>query len=59
MRYFKHLKTGNIYILLHIGEDCTNRNEGVEVAVYRYKNEDHGKIFTRRLSEFYEKFVEV
>jgi hypothetical protein len=59
MRYFRHDKTGNIYILLHIAEECTNGSEGIQIAVYRYKEEDNGKVYTRRLSEFYEKFTEV
>lgn len=59
MRYFIHNKTGNIYILIHIAEECTNGSEGIPVAVYRYKEEDNGKVYTRLLSEFYEKFTEV
>lgn len=59
MQLFRHNKTGNIYVLLHIGKDCTNCREGAQVAVYRYRGSDNGEIFVRELSEFYEKFTEV
>ena len=52
----KHLKTGNIYQVLELGDviDCTNSRDGTLVKVY-YRD---GKAFVREAEEFKQKFTE-
>lgn len=52
----EHLKTGNIYNVLELGDviDCTNSRDGTPVVVY-YRE---GKFFVRETKEFKEKFNE-
>jgi hypothetical protein len=47
-----HVKTGNIYTLLHVATDATNDREGTSVAVYSIDD----KVYVRDLSEFLNKF---
>ena len=56
-RYFKHLKTGKVYILLGIGTDCSNSGEEGQYAIY--KNQESDNIFLREWYEFNEKFKEI
>ena len=60
-RYFKHLKTGNIYKLLSIAVDCTNNSiEETKYAVYcDADEEDYTETFVRKWDEFSVKFKEV
>jgi hypothetical protein len=48
----KHIKTGDIYTVLHSALDATNHREGNQVVVYT-KNDI---IFVRDLIEFIAKF---
>lgn len=52
----KHLKTGNIYQVLELGDviDCTNSRDGTPVKIY-YRD---GKFFVREAEEFKQKFDE-
>ncbi len=53
---FKHLKTGNIYEVIHDDIiNCTNANS--EQVMVLYKSELHkDKLFVREKTEFNEKF---
>lgn len=55
--YYKHLKTGNIYMASKIVTDCTNGREDDRLVIYRsaWKG-PNDQIFARRLDEFTEKF---
>lgn len=55
MRKFKNKKTGDIYIFVAAGIDCTNSRDGTPVVVY-YQDNKENTIFVREESEFYEKF---
>lgn len=52
----KHLKTGNVYQVLELGNviDCTNSRDGTPVVIY-YRD---GKFFVREAEEFKQKFNE-
>ena len=52
----EHLKTGNIYYVLELGDiiDCTNSRDGTHVKLY-YRD---GKFFVRETEEFKQKFAE-
>ena len=56
-RYFKHIKTGRVYILLGLGTDCSNAAKESRYAIY--KSQDSDNIFLREWREFNEKFKEV
>lgn len=57
---YRHLKTGNLYELMHIAIDATNARNGTLIAIYRpYHVELHSKIYVRDWIEFIEKFEEV
>ena len=60
-RYFKHIKTGNIYKLLSIAVDCTNNSiSETKYAVYCDADaEDYTETFVRKWDEFSMKFKEV
>lgn len=51
----RHLKTGNIYIVLGEAIDATNSRSGQVVVIY----ERGGRIFVREVTEFAEKFEAV
>ena len=48
-----HKKTGNIYYVVDYVTNCTNKNDGEEMVLY--KNQI-GYIFVRESEEFWEKF---
>ena len=56
-RYFKHLKTGKVYILLGLGTDCSTVRAHKQYAIY--KNQESDTLFLREWQEFLEKFEEV
>ena len=59
-RYFKHLKTNNIYKILYFAHECTNSREILEYVVYvEADDEDHHDVFVREKSEFFQKFKEI
>lgn len=51
----KHLKTGNIYEVLELGDiiDCTNERDGTPVVVYKR----NGQFYVREKDEFERKFM--
>ena len=55
---YRNIKTGNLYILLNKGIDCTNSRDGMPVIIYSPMN-DRSHISVREEKEFYEKFVKV
>jgi hypothetical protein len=59
-RYFKHIKTGNIYKMLHECLECTNGRENKEYIAYVEADDvDHVDVFVRERDEFFKKFEEV
>lgn len=58
MPKFKNKKSGDIYIFLVMGTDCTNTRDGLPVVIY-YPENQQGRIFVREEKEFYEKFEPV
>lgn len=59
-RYFKHLKTDNIYKMIGFATNCTNGHEEKKVVIYvEAEDEFHQDIFVRDADEFKEKFQEV
>jgi hypothetical protein len=55
---YRHKKSGNIYIKLAEGIDCTNSRDGTPVVIY--SKAIHGEpIYTREAVEFHEKFIPI
>ena len=50
-----HRKTGNRYLMLAHGVDCTNERAGSPVVIYCPDDNQH-TIYVRSVDEFYEKF---
>ena len=64
MKLYRHIKSGDIYELLHEAIECTNdrtKNSSFKpsVAVYRHHNSNSETIFVRDLDEFVVKFEEL
>ena len=59
MREFRHLKTGNPYIMVRDDViNCTNANDHQTMVLYR--RPDYPElIFVREKEEFYQKFEEI
>lgn len=55
MRY-KHKKSGDLYYLIFIAEDCTNARAGENVQVAVYRKENDTKVYCRDYEEFIKKF---
>lgn len=55
IRFFEHIKTGNIYS--YIGEAICTTNSVDNTILIIYKKDN--KLFAREKVEFFEKFIEV
>ncbi|MCF0126011.1 MAG: DUF1653 domain-containing protein [Clostridia bacterium] len=53
---YRHIKTGNIYLVLGTVLDCTNARDGNKMVFYE---NDKNQVFVRDLYEFLEKFEKV
>ena len=53
--FYKNKKNKNIYNFLGIIRDCTNKNDGTEMALYQKDN----MMFVREYKEFLEKFEQI
>lgn len=54
---FKHNKTGDIYVLLSVGKNCTNAQDNE--AMVRYIKPGLDMEFYREVKEFYAKFTKI
>lgn len=52
---FRHLKSGNLYRVVHRAHDCTNALDGTRVVVYTSVDDPHA-VYTRDEAEFLAKF---
>jgi hypothetical protein len=58
MLKYRHKKSGEIYIKLAEGTDCTNSRDGTPVVIY--SKAIHGEpVHVRETAEFYEKFIPI
>lgn len=55
----RNRKTGNVYLYLGEGVDCTNRRDGTRVAHYVDERTPNAMPYVRELSEFWTKFEPV
>jgi Protein of unknown function (DUF1653). len=55
---YKHIKTGNLYKILHQAIDCTNSRDGTKVIIYSKVGEEE-KVYVRDEKEWEEKFESV
>lgn len=55
---YKHLKTGNLYRVLHLALDCTNSRDGTSVIIY-CPADNRDAIYVREVKEFEAKFERV
>lgn len=53
---YTHNKTGNRYLLLAFGTDCTNSRDGTPVVIY-CPEDDQNTICVREMAEFEAKFT--
>lgn len=51
---FRNIKNGHIYELLYFATEATNGRDGILMAVYASRED--GKVYTRELGEFENKF---
>ena len=50
-----HKKTGNVYYIVGVCLNCTNKDDGDQMVMYR-KRADPSLLFVREMGEFVEKF---
>jgi len=56
MKYYKNVKTGNIYKLLGVVINSTNAQDGQQMVMYQ--QEVGSQVYVREYTEFYKKFEE-